>query len=112
MARAVRRPVKLDWRTRFIKYFAYGLVGAYTFAMFYGFFIGDGWGILLALVGPVVVPFIYGLVGVLLGFPAIDVSPPNTGGGCDPNAFENELSPTCNYVMYSFLLEDNNNDDP
>ena len=110
MAGAVRRNVKLDWRAKFMKYFVYGLTGAYIIAMFY--YLPSGWGFLMAVVGPVVVPFIYGLVGVLLGFPAIDVSPPNTGGGCDPNAFENELSPTCNYVMYSFLLEDNNNDDP
>jgi len=111
MARAVRRPVKLDWRAKFMKYFVYGLTGAYIVAMFY--YLPSGWGFLMAVVGPVVVPFIYGLVGVLLGFPAIDISPPNTGGGdyCD------ELdpgSPCFNYPYFQMVVGDDgtNNDDP
>ena len=112
MAGAVRRNVKLDWRTKFMKYFAYTVAIVYAAACFYGFFFSSGWGILLALVGPVVVPLIISIVGVLLGFPALDITPPAGGGDCDPNAFENELSPTCNYVMYSILLEEDNNSDP
>ena len=105
MAGAVRRPVKMDWKMRFMKYFAYLLVGGYGAACFYG--LPEGWGALLALVGPVVVPFIYGLVGVLLGFPAIDVSPPNTGGGGDYDSpvDVDPLHSLKSYVNYEEFIE-------
>jgi len=104
MAGAVRRNV-MDWRAKFMKYFVYGLTGAYIIAMFY--YLPSGWGFLMAVVGPVVVPFIYGLVGVLLGFPAIDISPPNTGGGGDYDSpvDVDPLHSLKSYVNYEEFIE-------
>jgi len=102
---------KEDWKIKFMKYFAYILVGGYGVVCFYG--LPEGWGVLLAIVGQVVVPFIYGLVGVLLGFPAIDVSSPNTGGGgyCDEL---DPSSPCFNYPYFQMVVDDDgtNNNDP